>query len=307
MVILRTILPWALLIILGVAWGATFSLAKIATSDGAAPLGVFYWQTIIGSIVVGGYAIVRRWPIPLSKNYLSIYLTCGILGSVIPGILYFYAITHVSAGVLAITISIVPILTFAVAVSIKIETGSWIRVAGIALGFISILILMMPSESLPNRSATLWVAIAILASASYAAENIVLATRYPKGGNSFIIVGGMLALASIIVTPIIILTDTFVPLYFPWGRQEWAIVSMAVVGVICYGIFLWLVINLGPIFASQTGYVITLSGVFWGIIIFGEKHSSWVWGSLILMLVALALVAPRSNDSKIAKDNLSDH
>jgi len=33
--------------------------------------------------------------------------------------------------------------------------------------------------------------------------------------------------------------------------------------------------------------------VFWGMAIFGEAHSYWVWLSLAVMLVGLAMVTPR--------------
>ena len=46
-------------------------------------------------------------------------------------------------------------------------------------------------------------------------------------------------------------------------------------------------------FAAQTAYVVTLSGVLWGIVIFGEQHSPWIWGALAVMLIGLALVTPR--------------
>lgn len=49
----------------------------------------------------------------------------------------------------------------------------------------------------------------------------------------------------------------------------------------------------GPVFASQTAYVITLAGMFWGILLLGERHSLYVWGALVLMLTGLALVRPR--------------
>ena len=65
-------------------------------------------------------------------------------------------------------------------------------------------------------------------------------------------------------------------------------------GVLCYGLFIMLVVRAGPVFASQTAYIVTLSGVFWGILIFGEEHSLWIWASLAVMLIALALVTPRN-------------
>jgi drug/metabolite transporter (DMT)-like permease len=63
-------------------------------------------------------------------------------------------------------------------------------------------------------------------------------------------------------------------------------------------LFLYLVIYAGPVFASQTAYVVTLSGVLWGIMIFDDEHSLWVWLSLGVMMLALTLVTPRKDKSQ---------
>jgi drug/metabolite transporter (DMT)-like permease len=58
----------------------------------------------------------------------------------------------------------------------------------------------------------------------------------------------------------------------------------------------------GPLFASQVGYIVTLAGVFWGIIIFNESHSIWVWVSLVTMLIGLVLVSPKKDNKYSVAD-----
>jgi drug/metabolite transporter (DMT)-like permease len=57
--------------------------------------------------------------------------------------------------------------------------------------------------------------------------------------------------------------------------------------------FIWLIGQAGPVFASQVGYVVTGSGVVLGMIVYGERHSPWIWAALALMFAGLALVKPR--------------
>ncbi len=110
------------------------------------------------------------------------------------------------------------------------------------------------------------------------------------------VASGMFVAAAVIMTPMVIATGTFVPLAWPWGPAEWAIVGMASIAVVAYSMFLYLIVHAGPVFASQTAYIVTFSGVFWGIAIFDEKHSAWIWASLVVMLAALALVTPRKTE-----------
>ena len=268
--------PWLLLLILGIAWGGSFSLAKIAVEEGAHPLGVNYWQSLIGAAILISYLVLTRQSLPIGRNYLSFYLICGFLGSVVPGLLYFYAVMHISPGVLAITIATVPIMTYIAAALIKIERRSTFRMLGVCFGALSIILLIVPTESLPDRSAVIWIFAAIAAATCYTGENLVIALRLPKGANTFVVLGGMLITATLVMTPFVLTTDTFVPLSWPWGPSEWAIISLAILSVVCYGLFMMLVVRAGPVFASQTAYIVTLSGVCWGILIFGEEHSFWI-------------------------------
>ena len=59
-----------------------------------------------------------------------------------------------------------------------------------------------------------------------------------------------------------------------------------------YLMFLELVRLAGPVFAGQVGYVVTVAGVFWGIVILDENHSGWIWGAIAIMFVGLAFVSP---------------
>ncbi len=284
---------WLILLFMGVTWGATFSLAKIAADGGGHPLGINYWQSLIGAFFLILLNLATRKKIPVKRDNILFYVVCGLLGSVIPGVLFFYAASRVSPGVLSITIATVPLMTFTAAALFGIEKFQVGRVLGVMCGMLSIVLLVGPEESLPDPSAVPWLFAALVAAICYASENMVVALRMPTGVSAFTVAAGMFIAASLIATPLVFLTDTFVPLIWPWGAVEWAIVGMATISVIAYSLFIFLITHAGPVFASQTAYVVTFSGVFWGILIFDEQHSTWIWASLIVMLGALALVTPR--------------
>jgi drug/metabolite transporter (DMT)-like permease len=291
---------WLLLGFMGILWGLSFSLAKMATEGGAHPIGINFWCCLIGAAVLISGSFILRRPLPLRRDVLIVCTVCGVLGSVIPGIAYFYAASRLSPGVLSITIATVPLMTFLAAAVLGVERVSITRLLGVFLGILSIALLIGPSTSLPDRSAIPWVLLAVGSALCYTAENLFVAMRMPADVNVYTLVGGMFLVATIIMTPLVIITGTFEPLPWPWGRSEWAILGMALITVSAYGMFLYLVIFAGPVFASQTAYVVTLSGVLWGIMIFNDEHSLWVWLSLGVMMLALALVTPRKDKSQPA-------
>jgi drug/metabolite transporter (DMT)-like permease len=58
-----------------------------------------------------------------------------------------------------------------------------------------------------------------------------------------------------------------------------------------------LIVIAGPLFAAQTGYFVTASGVVFGIIIFGEQHSAWIWIALGVLFAGVALANPRNAEN----------
>ena len=96
--------------------------------------------------------------------------------------------------------------------------------------------------------------------------------------------------------PLVMATGSFMPLAWPPGTVEWAIVGMAAINAVAYGLFIYLITYAGPVFATQVAYLVTIFGVAWGMVIFDERHSVWIWLSLAVMLAGLAMVRPRKHE-----------
>ena len=293
---------WLLLITAGFAWGATYSLAKIATEGQVHPVALNFWQTSFGFVALLLYTLLRRRRFPVTQSHIRFYIVAGVLGTVIPGVLYFIAARHLPAGILAITIATVPMLTLIVSRALGSERLSFARVIGISLGAVGILFILVPDTSLPDASAAPYVLLAVVCALCYAIENIYIDFRMPSG-EALTILCGMLAVASLITAPFVVAFDAFWWPSWPLGAVEWSIVWMALINAFAYGTFVHLVTTAGPVFASQTAYVVTLSGVAWGMIIFAEAHSPWVVAATACMMVGLVLVRPRTSPSKGPESN----
>lgn len=288
---------WAVLIGAGAFWGLTFTLMKIASENGAHPLGLSFWNAALGALGLLAINLLRRRPVPVQPRYLKFYAITSLLGTSVPGAAYFYAAVYLPAGVLSISIAVVPMLTFLAAAALGLDRWSVMRASGVVLGIASVCLIVLPETALPDREAAPWMLAALLAAGCYTAENIYLTLRRPSEIDPFTLLIGMFAMASIMMIPVVYLADAFVPLQFPFGRMELSIIAMTVINAAAYGSFIYLVGVAGPVFASQMGYLVTLSGVAWGILIFSEVHSGWIWGALLLMIAGLALVQPREADS----------
>ena len=293
---------WAILLVAGSTWGATFSLAKVVTQTGAHPLGIALWQSVIGATILTVVEGSRRRRLPLDRRHLGFYLLCGLLGTAIPSTSYFYAAPHLAAGVMAITVALSPLLTFLGAALLGLDRLVPARLLGVVLGIVAVLLIALPKTSLPEPGTAIWVVVVLGAALCYATENVVIAELRPPRTQSLTLLWGMLLISSLALLPAVLATGSFVSLAWPWGTVEWTIAGMAAINVFSYWLFVYLVTATGPVFASQIAYVVTIFGVLWGLIIFEERHSAWIWGALAVMLAGLALVTPRGNQESGARN-----
>lgn len=293
---LKALLPWFLLLFMGVAWGLSFSLARIAVSAGGMAFGITFWQNSLCAAILLAYTCARRRPLPVSARHIRFYFVVALLGTSIPASCFYLAAEFVPAGVLSITVTLIPILTYAIALAMGKEDKSAIRMTGIACGTVAILLLVLPETSLPDRAAIPWVLLACVSSVCYALENIYLAQPGTHETGPVRTACGMNIVSAVIMAPVAIGTGQMFMPSLPLGALEWAVIGLAVITAGAYTAFIFVINIAGPLFASLCGYLITLAGVFWGIALFGETHSPWVWASLVVMLVGLALVTPRTPD-----------
>ena len=187
-------------------------------------------------------------------------------------------------------------LTFIAAAALGIDRWSVLRACGVVLGIMAVCLIVLPETALPDAGSAPWMIAALGAAACYTAENIYLTLRRPAEIDPFTLLIGMFAFAAIMLIPVVYFADAFVPLQFPPGRIEYAIFLMTAINAASYGAFIYLVGKAGPVFASLMGYLVTLSGVAWGMLLFAEVHSGWIWAALAVMITGLALVQPRTDE-----------
>ena len=290
---LKKFLPWILLLAMGLGWGLAFSLAKLAIMAGGMPLGMAFWQMVASTVMTFVICKLRGLPIPLSRHHIVNYLIVSVLATSVPSSCLMFAAGRVPAGVVAITIAIVPMLTYALATGLGRERQSMVRLTGLLCGIAAILLLVLPETSFPDRSAVPWILVAAIAPTFHAFNNINLTRPAMADMHPLHIIFGANLIGAMTLLPLAVLSGQMFPLAFPFGVLEWALLGNSVINVLAFVSFITTIKLAGPVFASQTGYLVTISGVIWGMMLFGETHSAWVWASLVVMIIGLSLVSPR--------------
>lgn len=290
----RLVIAVGLLVGIGVMWGSTYALARIVTQSGAHPVGMALLQGIAGAVVLTPLALARRRLPPLRMRHVRFYLATGLLGTALPSCVWFWVASRLPSGIVAIAAALVPMATLGYALALRVERFEARRAAGIVLGLVAVALIALPETSLPDPAMAIWVVVGLAVPLSYATENIIIALARPGDIDSVTLLCGMLWAASALLAPFAWATGGWVWFPLPWSEEAWLFALLATINVLSYLGFIELIRLAGPVFAAQQGYVITITGVVWGIVLLGERHSPWVWVAMVVMLGGLALVNPRA-------------
>jgi drug/metabolite transporter (DMT)-like permease len=283
--------PYFLILGAGIVWGATFSLALIATAQGAHPLALSAWQVVLTTVFFLVAFLFSRFTL-FNLKHLGHYLVLALVGITAPNLFYYSAAPHLSAGILAITVSTVPLFTYAIMLLLRFESVVMRRMAGILLGMIAILLLVVPDHGFSSDDASLWILLVIVCALLYAVENVYIGKGVAPSIDIRELLFGSNLVAALFQFPLAIYLG--VDESWSWLASEagLAVTGIALGSGFAYTMFFYTIKTAGPVFASQCAYAVTISGVIWGIIIFSEQHSIWIWISVMVMLLGLALVSP---------------
>ncbi len=288
----RPALLWLALVVIGIGWGITGPLAKLAVSTGNHPIGVTFWNTVIGTVVLTAVLLASGRRLPLGRRHLVFFLICGFLGTALPNSLSYTAYQHLPIGIISIVIALVPMATLLLALPLGIERPDFRRLTGLGLGAVAVGLIVAPEASLPEPGQAAWVALPVIVSLAYAGENVYIAAARPAGVDALTILCGLFWGALILLTPVLLASGAWFDIT-RLGPPEQAVFAITALHMGAYFGFIWLIGQAGPVFAAQVAYVVTGSGVILGMIVYAERHSPWIWAALALMFAGLALVKPK--------------
>ncbi len=294
----------AVLVVIGTGWGITQPLLKISVSDGHGAFGLIFWQQVVMVLGLGALMAVTRRRLPVDAGSLRAYLVIALIGTVLPNSASYRAAVHLPAGVMSIMLSLIPMLAFPVALVMGVERFRPARLLGLAAGLGAVLLLVVPDASLPDRAMVPWVGVALLAGISYAFEGNFVA-RYGTGrADAIQTIFGASVVGAMLVWPLVAITGQSIPAQAAFSMAGAALIASSLIHAAVYVGYVWLVARAGSVFAVQCSYIVTISGVFWAMVLLGESYSPYIWASLALMLVGLALVQPRDTGTLVAPDGM---
>ena len=162
----------SILVFVGISWGLTAPLTKIAVSTGHHYFGLLVWQIVVMIVSLGLLQIIRRKRLALNLSCLWRYFLVASLGTILPNSIMYKAYFHLQSGVMSILVSVVPMIAFLLVLLLKMEKFEFRRFLGVLFGILAIILIVLPKLELGSIGEVGWIFLALLSPLCYAAEGV---------------------------------------------------------------------------------------------------------------------------------------
>ena len=293
------LVPFAMLLFGAAIFSMTFSLNRIAITEGIPVFAFVFWQSLGAALLAFVAAVATRQLPSLRRKDLRFYLLVGTFGSAVPITLLAFAASKVPVGAIALSLTLEPILTYVIAVLFRIDHVRLLRIAGIAVGLAGVLLVLLPDQSLPEPGMAPWLLMAFGAPLCWAICNVCMAILRPPESRSIPLTCGKFFAAAILMLPVMAITDNWWTFDSIMTDGDWALIGTIVIGAIFLVLTFEIIRIAGPVFFSTYGYFGTLIGLGWAALYFGEVPSSWIWAAIAILFLGVFLVNRTSKPSSI--------
>jgi drug/metabolite transporter (DMT)-like permease len=272
-----------LLVFNGSVIAAIYTLAKLAGQAGVSALGVLAFQLLVAAVLVSAVAAVAgrlpRW----DGRTLRYAVVAGALGIAAPNLITFAALGHLPAGLVGVIGALSPVFTYGLALLLRVERVQPLRAAGVVLGGVGVLVLLLPRSALPEAALLPWALLALAGPLLLAGGNLFRSLAWPPGLHPLSAASALLVTQALLFVPAAALLGE---LWLPGPALQAPDLALAGAGLLTTAFYLTafeLQRRAGPVVVGQLGYVITVVSLLLGAWVFGEKPAAaTVWAVLLV-------------------------
>ena len=287
-----------LILIAGLNFSLLIPVNKIAGDAGLPHFAYVFWYALGAGLILLVPAIIRRELPSLSLPHLRLYFTSAALGFAFPFALLSFVATKLPSGVTVLLITLTPLFTYSLAVLIRLERFRFISAVGLLSGIAGVLLIVIPSDSLPAPSMAGWFLIALLIPFGFGALNVIVERFRPPEASSLALAIGNLFAGALLLLPFLPATDQIYLFPGPRLDGDLALTAAVIINAVMWPMFYLIVRRAGASLFSIMTIIGVVGGIGWGILFFDEQHSGYVWGAAGLMLAAFAMMVIGSVQSR---------
>jgi drug/metabolite transporter (DMT)-like permease len=284
----RLLLHLPMLLATGIVWALTPALAKLIMERGMLPLGVAAVNAAVAALVLLGVGFAQGARPPTDRRHLLQYGAGGLFGLALAHLFAFTGLARAPAGLFALLVPLSGLLTVIFLALAGVERATPRALAGAAIGLAGVALAMAPGAALPDPALLPWAAVMLLTPVCYALANTLSVTFATRGTPPVAQAAGTVAAAAVACS---LLAWPLGHLALPPDAGVLALlVAQGVLTATGYLLYFRLLVEAGGVFTSQTAYVVTLAGLGWGFLLFGEVPGPLTIPAAALVFGGVALV-----------------
>jgi len=260
-----------LLLAVGTLLATSVVLAKAGAQAGWPPLALLQWALLgaplLQLLLHGTWRNLKT----LDRSAIGYMILSGILFAV-PNALAFGAAGEVGAGFVAFCFAFPLMITYLLALALRMEPFQALKFTGVALGLIGAVLLAASKATAPG-GLTPWAIAALSAPVIIAVANIYRTRYWPKGVTPVLLSTGMMVGG--FLTMLVINRGAGLPLApDTWNSTSAGLLAAQIVlFAALYDLYFRLQKLAGPVYLSQIGSVAAVSGAALAFGAFGEVPS----------------------------------
>jgi drug/metabolite transporter (DMT)-like permease len=283
---------WGQLLLLGILWGGSFFLARIAVAE-ITPLALVLYRVSIAALVLHCWLRIRGISFAPARARPGPFLCLALLNNVIPFSLIFTGQTEIGAGLASIFYATTPLWTILVANLLTAdEKLSATKLAGVGFGISGAAVMIGPGL-LSNLGGPVWAKLAVIGAAISYAFGVVYAKRFNDIQPS-VVATGQLTVSTLLMAPIVLL------LYSPAAIATSSIPIWAAIGVlavfttaVAFILYFNIIASAGATNASLVTLLVPVSAILLGRVFLGERLEPFEIVGMALIISSLLIIDGR--------------
>jgi drug/metabolite transporter (DMT)-like permease len=285
----------AILLWVGILWGVQPAFIKAAVGGALTEIESLALTLLAVSASIGAYLLASGRFMTFNRRTVKFTTLNGFLEYAAPLLTAFIVAKHIDAGLLTLIMATTPIFTVALAAAIRSEALSRETLLACLVGLAAMALIVIPENALPSRDMLPWCLAAFGVPMFYACGSTWVSRNWPPElDTTQAAFSGALG-AAIFLIPFWVKPLAAGTLFANTGSANWALAALIVSVVLEMQLYMYLLRHAGAVFTSFSSFVMIASGFIAGALLFGERPSAWVWASVALFAISLALIikAPR--------------
>lgn len=285
------LLAYGAFALLALIWGFSYILIKVGVQAMPATVVVLIRVGSGALAMLFAFAVLRRRLVPRGfRRLLPGFLLMALTSSVIPFIAITWGQYYITTGLASILNATTPLWTAIFAWWVTpTERPSRINYLGVAAGFLGTAILIGPQlVQDPFRASALAGLAVLVGAASYSVAALgqrrLLAGVDPREATLW-----QLILASLVM---LVIAAPALPSAHPSARALGAVLLLGVGGsAVAYILYYFILNSLGAFRGSAVTFVIPITAVFWGVVLFHERLTPSVLAGMAVILFGIVLTS----------------